>query len=114
MARQLAQEGARLAICSRTRETLDAATAELRTYGNEVYVHRYDLTQKEQLIGFFDAVNQQLGPVDVLINMLLPNPSPDGQNSPLRQGKNIETPLTQSLLTTLTEKAAQRNNEMVQ
>ena len=293
LARQLAQEGARLAICSRTQETLDAAAAELRTYGNEVYAHRCDLTQKEQLVGFFDAVNQQLGPVDVLINnagvimagpcanttdddfhnsmnanfwaayyatnavlpamqgrkagriiniasfggkvaiphllpystskfalvgyseglraevardnvfvtticpglirtgsprqalvrgqhekeyawfkisdslpglslsaetvaaeiidaarygeaervvslpakfavlvhglfpgltadalafinTLLPNPSPDGQNSPLRQGKDIETPLTQSLLTTLTEKAAQRNNELIQ
>lgn len=68
LARQLAQEGARLAICARTQETLDAAAAELRTYGHPVYVHRCDLTNKAQLDGFFDAVSQQLGPVDVLIN----------------------------------------------
>ena len=292
MARQLAGEGARLAICARTPETLDAAAAELRTYGTDVYAHRCDLTNKEQLRGFFNAVNQELGPVDVLINnagvimagpyanttaddfhdamnvnfwaayhatnavlpamqarksgrivnvasfggkvaiphllpystskfalvgyseglraevardnvfvtticpglirtgsprqalvrgqhekeyawfkigdslpglslsaetvaaeiidaarygeaervvslpakfavlvhglfpgltadalafinTLLPNPSPEGQNSPLRQGKELETPLTQSLLTTLTDQAAQRNNELV-
>ncbi|WP_229369756.1 SDR family NAD(P)-dependent oxidoreductase [Fibrivirga algicola] len=68
LARQLAREGARLAICSRTQETLDAAALELRAYGVDVYIHRCDLTNKEQLISFFDAVGQQLGPVDVLIN----------------------------------------------
>lgn len=68
MARQLAREGARLALCARTQEALDAAATELRTYGAEVYVQRCDLTDKIQLDSFFDAVNQQLGPVDVLIN----------------------------------------------
>ncbi len=68
MARQLAQEGARLAICARTQEALDIAEAELRTYGGDVYAHQCDLTNKIQLDGFFDAVNQHLGPVDVLIN----------------------------------------------
>ncbi len=68
IARQLAQEGARLAICARTQEALDAAAAELRTHGHDVYAHRCDLTDKDQLDDFFEHVNQQLGPVDVLIN----------------------------------------------
>ncbi|MEZ0540897.1 SDR family NAD(P)-dependent oxidoreductase [Fibrella arboris] len=68
MARQLAREGARLAICARTQETLDTAASELHTYGGEVYTHACDLTSKTALAGFFEAVNQQLGPVDVLIN----------------------------------------------
>ena len=68
LARQLAQEGARLAICSRTQSQLDVAERELRTYGGEVYAHRCDLANVEELANFFDAVRQQLGPVDVLIN----------------------------------------------
>ncbi len=68
LARQLAKEGARLAICARTQDELDMAATELRTYGNDVYAHECDLTNKDQLDGFFDAINQQLGPVDVLIN----------------------------------------------
>ncbi|RYF69412.1 MAG: SDR family oxidoreductase [Cytophagaceae bacterium] len=68
LGRQLAREGARLAICARTQEALDIAAAELRAYGNDVYAHQCDLTDKDQLNGFFEAVTQQLGPVDVLIN----------------------------------------------
>ena len=68
LGRQLAKEGARLAICARTQEALDVAAAELRTYGGDVYAHCCDLTNKAQLDGFFDAINQQLGSVDVLIN----------------------------------------------
>ncbi|MEZ0486746.1 SDR family NAD(P)-dependent oxidoreductase [Fibrella aquatica] len=68
LARQLAREGARIGICARTQEALDIAAAELRAYGNEVYAHQCDLTNKDQLNGFFEAVNQQLGPVDVLVN----------------------------------------------
>lgn len=68
LARQLAQEGARLAICARTQETLDLAADELRTYGGDVYAHRCDLTDKAQIDAFFDAISQELGPVDMLIN----------------------------------------------
>ena len=68
MARQLAQEGARLAICSRTQSKLDTAEAELRGMGAVVYAHQCDLTDPDALRDFFVAVRRELGPVDVLIN----------------------------------------------
>ncbi|MBO0933246.1 SDR family NAD(P)-dependent oxidoreductase [Fibrella aquatilis] len=68
MARQLAQEGARIAICARTQAQLDIAEAELRAMGAAVYAHRCDLTDTDALRDFFVAVRETLGPVDVLIN----------------------------------------------
>jgi short-subunit dehydrogenase len=68
VARMLAKEGANLAICSRTQHQLDAAEAELRTYGVAVHAYRCDLTDTTQLNAFFADVQLLLGPVDVLIN----------------------------------------------
>ena len=68
MARQLAQEGARIAICSRTQSQLDIAETELRSMGATVFAQRCDLTDTADLQHFFAAVHEALGPVDVLIN----------------------------------------------
>ncbi len=68
IARQLAREGAKLAICARTQSQLDTAEGELRSLGAPVYAHRCDLTDPGALLDFFAAVRQAFGPVDVLIN----------------------------------------------
>jgi len=68
LARQLADEGARLAICARDERELGRATAELRGRGGEVHSYVCDLSDANQLRDFFQSVRYELGPVDVLIN----------------------------------------------
>jgi short-subunit dehydrogenase len=68
LARRLAGEGARLAICARNEEELNRAAQELRDRGAYVFSYRCDLTKEEELEDFFAAVRDEMGPVDVLIN----------------------------------------------
>lgn len=68
IARLLAKEGGNLAICARDEDELERARTELLTYGVSVYTHVCDITDKVQLEEFIRSVEQQLGPVDVLIN----------------------------------------------
>jgi NAD(P)-dependent dehydrogenase (short-subunit alcohol dehydrogenase family) len=68
LARQLADEGARLAICARHENQVRRAVHELRGRGACVVGHVCDLTQREELEAFFAAVRNELGPVDVLVN----------------------------------------------
>ena len=63
IARELAAEGARVALSSRTQETLEAAASEI---GATPFVHdTFDLDAAPALV---DRVEQELGPVDVLVN----------------------------------------------
>lgn len=68
LARQLAKEGANLALCARDAEELDRAQAELSTYDVGVFTQQLDITDKGQAERFMESVRQALGPVDVLIN----------------------------------------------
>ena len=68
IARQLAAEGARLAICARDEDELATATGELHRRGADVAAYTCDLTQFNEVGEFFQLVRQELGPVDVLIN----------------------------------------------
>jgi NAD(P)-dependent dehydrogenase (short-subunit alcohol dehydrogenase family) len=68
MARRLADEGARLAICARDADELARAAAELRSRGAEVVTVTCDLTQEEAVEQMVREVTQQFGPIDVLIN----------------------------------------------
>ncbi len=68
MARRLAAEGARLAICARSEQELNRAAQELRDRGADVLHYQCDLTDEQQLEDFFATVRYELGPVDVLIN----------------------------------------------
>jgi 3-oxoacyl-[acyl-carrier protein] reductase len=62
IARELAREGARVAVSSRTREKIEAAAAEI---GARPYVHdTLDLDAAPQLI---EAVERDLGPIDILV-----------------------------------------------
>ena len=62
IARELAQEGARVAVSSRTREKIDAAAAEI---GATPYVHdTLDLDATPELL---EGVEADLGPIDILV-----------------------------------------------
>jgi 3-oxoacyl-[acyl-carrier protein] reductase len=73
IARALAEEGARVAISSRSREGIDAAAGEIGAAG---FVHdSHDLDGAPVLV---DAVEEQLGPLDILVtNTGGPPPGPD-------------------------------------
>lgn len=68
LARLLAQEGANLAICARDADELERARTELIAYGISVYAQSCNLADKDQIESFINHVQQELGPIDVLIN----------------------------------------------
>ncbi|QNF32004.1 SDR family oxidoreductase [Adhaeribacter swui] len=68
LARQLAAEGARLAICSRTEDQLKRAEQELTQKGAEVLALPCDVTNRVQAEQFIQRVIKYYGRIDVLIN----------------------------------------------
>src|SRR5215208_7421145 len=62
IAKELAQEGARVAISSRTRENIEAAAEQIGARG---YVH--DTVDLDATPGLIEAVERDLGPIDVLV-----------------------------------------------
>src|SRR5437879_4831144 len=69
VARGLAQEGARVAICARGKESLEAAAAELSAAtGAEVFAVAGDLTRAEDAQRVVDATAARFGRIDVLVN----------------------------------------------
>jgi citronellol/citronellal dehydrogenase len=67
-ARELARTGARVAICGRRPEPIEAVRAELAAAGHEVVAMPCDVREPEQVEAFLDAVEERLGAVDVLVN----------------------------------------------
>ncbi|WP_019948154.1 SDR family NAD(P)-dependent oxidoreductase [Hymenobacter aerophilus] len=69
LARQAVAEGARVAICARDAEELEAARRELEAAGSEpVRAFVCDLTQPDEVRQLVADVEQQLGPIEVLVN----------------------------------------------
>ncbi|MBC8156019.1 MAG: SDR family NAD(P)-dependent oxidoreductase [Bacteroidetes bacterium] len=71
MARQFAHQGAKVAMCARDEAELIRAKADVQLYAvdpNAVLTFVCDVTDREQVGRFIDAVEQRLGPVDVLVN----------------------------------------------
>ena len=68
MARRFAELGARIVICGRRPEPLEATAVNLlEELGAEVEVHRCDLRVPDEVAGMMDAVWAN-GPLDVLVN----------------------------------------------
>jgi citronellol/citronellal dehydrogenase len=65
---ELARTGARVAICGRRTEPLDAVRAELEAGGHEVAAGACDVRDPDQVEAFLDTVGQRFGGVDVLVN----------------------------------------------
>lgn len=68
MARQLAREGAHLAVCARDPEEVQRAEEDLSQRGALVVAQTCDLRYRDRVRAFLDEVRRELGPVDVLIN----------------------------------------------
>ena len=65
----LSGEGARVAICSRNREMLEAAAREIRSAtGCEVLAHPADVTDERAIGAFLSEVSRRLGPPEILVN----------------------------------------------
>jgi 3-oxoacyl-[acyl-carrier protein] reductase len=62
IARELAAEGVRVAISSRTKERVEAAAADL---GARPYVH--DMVDLDAAAALVSSVEQELGPIDILV-----------------------------------------------
>jgi short-subunit dehydrogenase len=68
IARKLAAEGARLAICARDEQEINQATEDLRSRGATVFAYLCDITRPRELSDFLTNARYELGPIDVLIN----------------------------------------------
>jgi len=68
LARELASQGARLALCARVAHELQGACDELTRAGAEVMPVACDVTSPEQVAAAVAAIEERLGPIDLLIN----------------------------------------------
>ena len=69
IARQLADAGAKLAICARDEQAVNLAAAELRGRGVEVFAEACDVRDEQQVAAFIDGATERFGGVDVLFNV---------------------------------------------
>jgi NAD(P)-dependent dehydrogenase (short-subunit alcohol dehydrogenase family) len=67
-ARAFAEEGARVAIASRSAENLETARRGLAASGFEVFTARGDFSNPDEASAAVDVVEKKLGPIDVLVN----------------------------------------------
>jgi NAD(P)-dependent dehydrogenase (short-subunit alcohol dehydrogenase family) len=69
IAERLLDEGAAVAICGRSRESVDAAARELTPkHRDVVFLDVADVAQAEQVNAFFKKVNERFGRLDILVN----------------------------------------------
>ena len=64
----LGELGAKVAICGRKKEKLEAAEQKMRALGIEVFADACDIREVEQIASFVDAVKTKLGTASVLVN----------------------------------------------
>ncbi len=69
IARELAQEGCRLAICARDAEELDTAARELRNSGTEVLPIVCDVTIESDVDALVSQAEEHYGRIDLLITV---------------------------------------------
>ena len=65
---ELGRRGFRVAVGARRVERLEDVAKELEAEGGTALAHRLDVTDLASVDGFCSAVEERLGPVDVLIN----------------------------------------------
>ena len=67
-AKRLASEGCNVAICSRSKERLDAAIEELKPLGTQVLAVAADLLEADAADRVMDVVDREWGGVQILVN----------------------------------------------
>src|SRR2546421_7670447 len=69
IAERLLRAGAAVAICGRTRESVDRAAAELKkSTGGEVFGEPADVSRGDSVARFFDTISSRFGGLDILVN----------------------------------------------
>jgi short-subunit dehydrogenase len=68
IARELAREGCRLAICARDADELERARADLERRGAEVIAIRCDVADPVASANLVTETERRLGPLDILVN----------------------------------------------
>ncbi|MGF9567499.1 SDR family oxidoreductase [Neorhizobium sp. BT27B] len=68
VARTLAAKGAKVAIAARRQDKLDAVRAEIAAQGGDIRAYVMDVTDKHQVKAVVEAVVQDFGRLDVIIN----------------------------------------------
>ncbi len=79
IARQLADEGVDLAICSRTQSSIDEAAEELRQKGVKVVGSAVDITDRDSYMAWIDSSANQLGGLDIFISNVSAGPATPGE-----------------------------------
>jgi NAD(P)-dependent dehydrogenase (short-subunit alcohol dehydrogenase family) len=68
LARRLAAEGARVAICGRDPEALERARSELEAVGTEGLALPVDVSDRDAVAALVARVTERFGPIDMLVN----------------------------------------------
>jgi NAD(P)-dependent dehydrogenase (short-subunit alcohol dehydrogenase family) len=68
LARRFAKAGCRIALLARTSEVIEALANELHGQGSKALAVPADVSQPDQVAAAFRSIQEQLGPVDLLIN----------------------------------------------
>jgi len=67
-ARVLAAEGARVVVCARRKDRLDALVDEIRAAGGEALAAAMDVTEAGSVAAAFETAEQKFGVVEILVN----------------------------------------------
>jgi gluconate 5-dehydrogenase len=68
LARGLGQAGATVVLNGRSLATCEAAATKLRGEGLQVHTQAFDVTESAQVVKAVDAIEGDVGPIDILIN----------------------------------------------
>jgi NAD(P)-dependent dehydrogenase (short-subunit alcohol dehydrogenase family) len=68
LARQLARQGCRIAVCARDEQELERARIDLEGLSAEIAVHRCDVTDRDRVEAMVAAVVERFGTVDMVVN----------------------------------------------
>ena len=68
LAREFAQNGARVAICARDEEELENARLDLQERGADVMTVKCDVTNKAEVAAMVNSVRERFEKIDVLVN----------------------------------------------
>jgi NAD(P)-dependent dehydrogenase (short-subunit alcohol dehydrogenase family) len=74
IAERLAHNGARVALVSRKRETLEEVASELTSHGTETLVIPANMNRSEDVVAIIPQVVERWGGVDILVNNAATNP----------------------------------------
>ena len=69
VAKALAENGAQLAICARSKDKVEARAKELREAGARVFVIAGSLTDESQVGQLIDGTMSEYGQIDILVNL---------------------------------------------